>query len=131
MIKKILFLFFVVFAATAYSQDVTITGTVTDANSEPLVGVNVLVKGTTTGAITDIDGNYTLNVNQGATIISLTSLRNPRETSRCRCDEHCLERRQRDAGRSGGSRLRCAEEKLRDRSHFAGEGRRHAKPYYQ
>ena len=57
MIKKILFLFFVVFAATAYSQDVTITGTVTDANSEPLVGVNVLVKGTTTGAITDIDGN--------------------------------------------------------------------------
>lgn len=44
MIKKILFLFFVVFAATAYSQDVTITGTVTDANSEPLVGVNVLVK---------------------------------------------------------------------------------------
>lgn len=47
MIKKILFLFFVVFAATAYSQDVTITGTVTDANSEPLVGVNVLVKGTT------------------------------------------------------------------------------------
>ena len=36
MIKKILFLFFVVFAATAYSQDVTITGTVTDANSEPL-----------------------------------------------------------------------------------------------
>jgi hypothetical protein len=32
MIKKILFLFFVVFAATAYSQDVTITGTVTDAN---------------------------------------------------------------------------------------------------
>ncbi len=44
MIKKILFLFFVVFAATAYSQDVTITGTVTDANSEPLVGVNVLVR---------------------------------------------------------------------------------------
>ena len=31
MIKKILFLFFVVFAVTAYSQDVTITGTVTDA----------------------------------------------------------------------------------------------------
>ena len=49
------------FAATAYSQDVTITGTVTDANSEPLVGVNVLVKGTTTGAITDIDGNFSVS----------------------------------------------------------------------
>lgn len=33
MIKKILFLFFVVFAATAYSQDVTITGTVTDVRA--------------------------------------------------------------------------------------------------
>lgn len=69
MIKKILFLFFVVFAATAYSQDVTITGTVTDANSEPLVGVNVLVKGTTTGAITDIDGNFSLSGKKGSTLV--------------------------------------------------------------
>jgi len=69
MIKKILFLFFVVFAATAYSQDVTITGTVTDANSEPLVGVNVLVKGTITGAITDIDGNFSVSGKKGSTLV--------------------------------------------------------------
>ena len=69
MTKKILFLFFVVFAATAYSQDVTITGTVTDANSEPLVGVNVLVKGTTTGAITDIDGNFSVSGKKGSTLV--------------------------------------------------------------
>lgn len=69
MIKKILFLFFVVFAATAYSRDVTITGTVTDANSEPLVGVNVLVKGTTTGAITDIDGNFSVSGKKGSTLV--------------------------------------------------------------
>lgn len=69
MIKKILFLFFVVFAATAYSQDVTITGTVTDANSESLVGVNVLVKGTTTGAITDIDGNFSVSGKKGSTLV--------------------------------------------------------------
>lgn len=69
MIKKILFLFFVVFSATAYSQDVTITGTVTDANSEPLVGVNVLVKGTTTGAITDIDGNFSVSGKKGSTLV--------------------------------------------------------------
>lgn len=69
MIKKILFLFFVVFAVTAYSQDVTITGTVTDANSEPLVGVNVLVKGTTTGAITDIDGNFSVSGKKGSTLV--------------------------------------------------------------
>jgi hypothetical protein len=74
MIKKILFLFFVVFAATAYSQDVTITGTVTDANSEPLVGVNVLVKGTTTGAITDIDGNFSVSGKKEVHSFSLISV---------------------------------------------------------
>lgn len=36
----------------------TITGQVIDATGEPLIGVNVLVKGTTDGAITDMDGNY-------------------------------------------------------------------------
>ncbi|WP_373802965.1 carboxypeptidase-like regulatory domain-containing protein, partial [Bacteroides heparinolyticus] len=69
MIKKILFLFFVLFAATAYSQDVTITGTVTDANKEPLTGVNVVVKGTTTGAITDIDGNFSVSGKRGSTLV--------------------------------------------------------------
>lgn len=47
----------------------TITGTVTDANSEPLVGVNVLVKGTTTGAITDIDGNFSVSGKKGSTLV--------------------------------------------------------------
>ena len=69
MIKKILFLFFVVFAATAYSQDVAITGTVTDTNGEPLTGVNVVVKGTTTGAITDIDGNFSVSGKKGSTLV--------------------------------------------------------------
>lgn len=69
MIKKILFLFFVMFAATAYSQDVVIKGTVTDANNEPLTGVNVVVKGTTTGAITDIDGNFSVNGKKGSTLV--------------------------------------------------------------
>ena len=40
----------------------TITGKVTDENGEGLPGVNILVKGTTTGTITDIDGNYKLSV---------------------------------------------------------------------
>lgn len=49
----------------------TVSGTITDeANAMPLPGVNVLVKGTTTGASTDFDGNYTLNgVNNGDTIV--------------------------------------------------------------
>ena len=36
----------------------TITGQVVDAKGEPLIGVSILVKGTTDGAITDLDGNY-------------------------------------------------------------------------
>ena len=39
-----------------------VTGKVTDENGEPLVGVNVLIKGKTEGTVTDIDGNYRLSV---------------------------------------------------------------------
>lgn len=39
-----------------------VTGTVIDANGEPLIGVNVSVKGTSTGSITDLDGKYSLSV---------------------------------------------------------------------
>lgn len=41
-------------------QRVTITGIVTDANGEPVIGANVVEKGTTNGTITDIDGKYSL-----------------------------------------------------------------------
>lgn len=40
----------------------TITGKVTDETGEALIGVSVMIEGTTTGAITDIDGNFTLSV---------------------------------------------------------------------
>lgn len=40
----------------------SISGTVTDGNGEPLIGATVRVKGSSTGTVTDIDGNYTLNV---------------------------------------------------------------------
>ena len=47
----------------------TVNGTVTDQNGEPIIGANVLVKGTTNGIITDINGNYSLaNVTEDATI---------------------------------------------------------------
>lgn len=49
-------------------QQAKITGTVTDAMG-PVIGANVLEKGTTNGVITDIDGNFTLNVQPGATIV--------------------------------------------------------------
>jgi len=55
-------------AIDAVQQAKKITGTVTDAMG-PVIGANVLEKGTTNGVITDIDGNFTLNVQPGATIV--------------------------------------------------------------
>lgn len=47
----------------------TLKGVVKDTKNEPLIGVNVLVKGTTTGAITDLDGAFTLNVKKGDVLV--------------------------------------------------------------
>ncbi|MGD1890781.1 MAG: SusC/RagA family TonB-linked outer membrane protein [Cyclobacteriaceae bacterium] len=51
-----------------------ITGTVTDEDNAPLPGVNVLVKNTTIGTITDIDGNYRLTVPDDATTLVFSSV---------------------------------------------------------
>lgn len=52
-------------------QAVTVKGTVVDASGEPVIGASVLMKGTTTGTITDIDGNFSLaNVKPGILVVS-------------------------------------------------------------
>lgn len=62
MKRKLLFAVFILcFSASMFAQK-TITGTVKDATSEPLTGVSVSVKGTKRGTVTDIDGNFTLQV---------------------------------------------------------------------
>lgn len=45
-----------------------VTGIVTDVNGEPVIGVNVVEAGTTNGIITDVTGNYTLDVDEDATL---------------------------------------------------------------
>ena len=51
------------------AQDITVTGTVVDADANsPLPGVNVLVQGTTTGTVTDMDGNYSISVPRNAVL---------------------------------------------------------------
>ena len=50
-------------------QNVTVTGVVTDALGEPIIGASVIMKGTSNGVITDLDGHFTLNnITKGATI---------------------------------------------------------------
>ena len=47
----------------------SIQGTVSDENGEGLIGATVLVKGTSTGAVTDIDGNYSISVPAGSSVL--------------------------------------------------------------
>ena len=57
------------FCVVAFAQ--TATGIVKDKSGEPMIGVNVLVKGTTNGTITDFDGKFMINdVPSGATIVA-------------------------------------------------------------
>ncbi|TDI71890.1 MAG: TonB-dependent receptor, partial [Bacteroidetes bacterium] len=58
---------------TSYGQDITISGQLTDkTDGTPLIGANVLVKGTTVGAVTDTEGNYRLSVPDGATHLTIS-----------------------------------------------------------
>ena len=50
-------------------QSSVVKGVVKDSNGEPLLGVNVLVKGTTIGAVTDIDGNFSFEAPAGCTLV--------------------------------------------------------------
>ena len=58
------------FVFVLYGQDRTITGTVTDVDSgEPLPGVSIVLQGTSTGVITDLDGNYSINSSDGQVLV--------------------------------------------------------------
>lgn len=52
----------------AFAQ-LTVTGRVQSTAGEPLIGVNVVEKGTTNGTVTDLDGNYSLRVAKGKTLV--------------------------------------------------------------
>lgn len=55
--------------AEVQQQTTRVSGVVKDNNGEPLPGVNVVVKGTTNGVITDMDGKFQLDAPQGATLV--------------------------------------------------------------
>ena len=63
-------LFLLIGLTAAGISQKTISGVVSDAsNGEALIGANVLVKGTSTGTITDIDGSYSLRANEGDVLV--------------------------------------------------------------
>lgn len=61
LLSKMLIIFLLLISSFAFSQtNLDVTGNVTDTGGETLTGVTVVVKGTTNGTITNIDGNYTI-----------------------------------------------------------------------
>ena len=67
--KGILTLLFALVVQISFAQQLTITGTVTDNQGMPLPGVNVIIKGTSTGTQTDFDGNYSIEAASGEVLV--------------------------------------------------------------
>lgn len=72
--RKILLLSFMLFSMVSltWAQEKSLSGQIVGEDGSGLPGVNVVVKGTTTGTITDFDGNYRLSVPQDATTLVFT-----------------------------------------------------------
>lgn len=65
-ISRLVLLFFMLISLAAHSQELIISGTITsEDDGSALPGVNVLIKGTTTGTITNLDGKYEITCSQG------------------------------------------------------------------
>lgn len=69
MLKVLLFVVGLLLSIGAFAQQMTVKGHVKDATGEPVIGANVLIKGTTSGVITDFDGNFVLQAKQGDVVV--------------------------------------------------------------
>jgi TonB-linked SusC/RagA family outer membrane protein len=71
--KKVFSLLMLMLSFTVlFAQEKSVAGSVTDEKSESLPGVNVIVKGTTIGTITDVDGNFKIKVPNGKTLLQFS-----------------------------------------------------------
>jgi TonB-dependent starch-binding outer membrane protein SusC len=67
-LKKVLFFVGLLFSIQLSAQE-KVEGLVTDAANAPLIGANVVLKGTTTGTVTDLDGKFSLDAKKGAVLV--------------------------------------------------------------
>ncbi|WP_321334316.1 TonB-dependent receptor [uncultured Bacteroides sp.] len=77
--KQFFLLIGLFFSVSAAAQQVRVSGTVKDAIGEPVIGANVLIKGTTNGTITDLDGRYVLysaNLKKDVLVFSFIGYKN-------------------------------------------------------
>lgn len=67
-LRMLAVVFGLILSASAFAQQITVNGHVKDDFGDPVVGATVRVEGTQTMAVTDIDGNFTLQAPQGVTL---------------------------------------------------------------
>ena len=68
-LRRLMFLLLVFVCSIGASAQSRVTGKVVDANGEPVIGASVMMKGTSNGVVTDLDGNYSIgNVPAGASL---------------------------------------------------------------
>lgn len=81
MKKHLLFVLFSLISVSLFGR--TVTGTVTQkSDGEPVIGASVMVKGTTTGVTTDIDGKYSIEVNSDKAVLTFNYIgMNPQEVT--------------------------------------------------
>ena len=69
-LSKVLISFSLLAASiTANAQKIKVSGVVTDETGETVIGATIMEKGTKTGTVTDFDGNFMLDADQGATLV--------------------------------------------------------------
>lgn len=66
----ILMVFLLTLSSPSWAQKRTISGIVTDETNEPVIGANVVIKNTTVGTITGIDGQYRIEAPDNATLVA-------------------------------------------------------------
>lgn len=71
VMRVLTFCFAFLCSGIAMGQTQKVTGTVVDSKDEPIIGASVIIKGTSTGTSTDIDGNFALNANPG-NVVAIT-----------------------------------------------------------
>ena len=67
-VRMVALIFGLFLSVGAFAQQLTVNGLVKDATGEPIIGATVRAAGSSQGAVTDIDGNFTLTVDQGTTL---------------------------------------------------------------
>lgn len=71
-IKRLWLLVMFIFTGSVLMAQINIKGKVTDEAKEAIIGANVMVKGTTTGTITDVDGNFSISVPNSSSVLVIS-----------------------------------------------------------